>query len=350
MTTANAIKGCLPAQKSANPLVSILIPAFNAEKWIRQCIESALSQTYSPIEIIVVDDGSTDGTVQEVRRFGDRVKLIIGKHAGANASRNLLTRSAHGEWLQYLDADDYLLPNKVADHVHFLQNNDRIDVVYSPTIIRHEDTGTETPTMIEAPFDATVHFVRWTPFCTHGMLLRRSAVLDSGSWKEDQPVCQEHELVFGLICKGSHFGVWNQPGTVYRQHSENTVSKKDPLRTVRMRMEILDRFEKWLIDSGRITRVHRKEIYAARLDTARVAWVMDETYGEALASKALSSGRFWVNSRTGLPMGFQLWNCTVGFRAAQKLARFVRVARASRLVKVGAYPWRRHRAEVSARA
>jgi glycosyltransferase involved in cell wall biosynthesis len=307
-----------------NPLVSILIPAYNAEKWIRQSIQSALAQTYSAIEVVVVDDGSTDGTVAEVRKFGDRVKLVESRHSGANASRNLLTQLARGEWLQYLDADDYLLPNKVADQIHYLSRHDwKVDVVYSPTILRQEITCAEAATTIEPPYDVTLQFVRWISFCTHGMLLRRTAVLDAGGWREDQGVCQEHELVFRLITSNKQFGVWNQPGSVYRYHSSNTVSRNNPLRTMQVRMDILDRFEQWLSSNRRMTALHRREIYAARLDTARIAWGIDESQGELLARKASSSGHYWTR-KPALPLSFQALNRIVGFRAAQKLARFHR--------------------------
>jgi glycosyltransferase involved in cell wall biosynthesis len=350
MTTANPLLGCFPSPKTENPLVSVLIPAYNAEKWISQSIESALAQTYSPIEVIVVDDGSTDGTLNEIRKFGDRVRLIPGGHAGANFSRNLLTQAAQGEWLQYLDADDYLLPNKIADQMRFKRNHESLDVIYSPTIIRREDTRMETATTIEAPNDATVHFVRWIPFCTHGMLLRRSAVLQAGSWKEDQLVCQEHELVFRLISNGCRFGLWNQPGTVYRYHCKNTVSTANPLRTMQVRMNILDRFEQWLLDTGLMTRVHRAEIYAARLDTARVAWVIDAAYGEQLARKAFGTGHYWLLHRAALPLGFQLLCRIAGFRATQRLARFVRTAGVPKLIRVPVEVLRGRRSEIGARA
>src|SRR4051812_11431339 len=68
----------------ANPLVSILIPCYNAEPWIRHCIESALAQTYAPTEVIVADDGSTDGSVSIIESFGPQVRLERLNHGGAN--------------------------------------------------------------------------------------------------------------------------------------------------------------------------------------------------------------------------------------------------------------------------
>src|ERR1700712_4546869 len=93
---------------SSNPaMVSILIPAFNAGPWIRQCVDSALEQTYPAKEVLVVDDGSTDDTLDVLHSYGTRVQVVTGQHAGGNAARNKLLNLAKGEWLQYLDADDY---------------------------------------------------------------------------------------------------------------------------------------------------------------------------------------------------------------------------------------------------
>ena len=92
-------------------LVSILIPCYNAERWIAQAIESALAQTWSEKEVIVVDDGSTDHSLEVIRQFDGRISWETGLNRGGNAARNRLLELARGEWLQYLDADDYLRPS-----------------------------------------------------------------------------------------------------------------------------------------------------------------------------------------------------------------------------------------------
>jgi glycosyltransferase involved in cell wall biosynthesis len=97
-------------------LVSILIPAYNAEKWIRDCISSAKAQTWPRKEIIVVvDDGSTDGTLSVVKRFeSSGVKVVSQANRGASAARNNALSLARGEYIQWLDADDLLAPDKIA--------------------------------------------------------------------------------------------------------------------------------------------------------------------------------------------------------------------------------------------
>ncbi len=98
----------------SQPLVSILIPAFNAERWIGETLESALAQTWPRKEILVVDDGSTDGTVEVVGRFERRgVRLVCQGRRGPSAAQNEAYRQAQGDFLQRLDADDLLSPDKI---------------------------------------------------------------------------------------------------------------------------------------------------------------------------------------------------------------------------------------------
>jgi len=97
------------------PLVSILIPAFNAERWIAHAIRSALAQTWSRKEIIVVDDGSTDGTLSVAQEFAsNEVAIVSQSNEGASAARNKAFSLCKGSFIQWLDADDLLAPDKIA--------------------------------------------------------------------------------------------------------------------------------------------------------------------------------------------------------------------------------------------
>src|SRR5262245_29150699 len=96
-----------------DPLVSILIPCYNCVDYVDQCIRSALDQTYSNVEVIVVDDGSIDGSKSVIESYGNLISAEFSFNRGPNAARNRLLQHASGSWLQYLDADDYLLPDKV---------------------------------------------------------------------------------------------------------------------------------------------------------------------------------------------------------------------------------------------
>jgi glycosyltransferase involved in cell wall biosynthesis len=100
-------------------LVSILIPAYNKERWIAQTVESAIAQTWPSKEIIIIDDGSTDQTLSIARRYeGASVKVVAQENAGACVSRNRLVDLAQGKYIQFLDADDLLHPQKIELQMH----------------------------------------------------------------------------------------------------------------------------------------------------------------------------------------------------------------------------------------
>jgi glycosyltransferase involved in cell wall biosynthesis len=93
--------------------VSVVIPAYDAESFIEETVDSALAQTHSNVEVIVVDDGSTDGTLDRLARFGHRVIVYSQSNAGVSAARNAGVLRATGAWIAFLDADDVWLPNKL---------------------------------------------------------------------------------------------------------------------------------------------------------------------------------------------------------------------------------------------
>src|SRR6478736_5222717 len=100
------------------PLVSILIPAYNAERWISDTIQSALKQTWPRKEIIVVDDGSRDQTLRVARHFASKnVSVVTQENQSASAARNRALELCQGDYIQWLDADDLLSPDKVAKQV-----------------------------------------------------------------------------------------------------------------------------------------------------------------------------------------------------------------------------------------
>jgi len=109
-----------------NPLVSIIIPAYNSEKYIAETIESALAQTWSNKEIIVINDGSADGTAAVLNRFCDKITIeMMTQNKGAAAARNRGLEIASGDYIQFLDADDLLSPDKITQQVTLLENKPR---------------------------------------------------------------------------------------------------------------------------------------------------------------------------------------------------------------------------------
>ena len=104
-----------------SPLVSILIPAYNSQEWIKETIESALAQTWTSKEVIVVDDGSTDQTLEIARRYASKhVRVVTQPNQGAAVARNTAFSLAQGDYIQWLDADDVLDPYKVENQARMV--------------------------------------------------------------------------------------------------------------------------------------------------------------------------------------------------------------------------------------
>jgi hypothetical protein len=304
------------------PLVSILIPCYNAQTWVRQSVESALGQTYPNKEVIVVDDGSTDGSLDVLRSFGDAIQLETGPNRGGNVARNRLLALSQGKWLSYLDADDYLLPDKVQRQIELVFSRGDLDIVYSPIIYRVEATGEELHFTIEDKEDAIANYLGWSAFSTNSLLWRRAAVAEAGGWRESQKVCQEHELLSRLIIGGCRFALSDVCSTIYRFHGNQTVSNRSSETTTRQRMMLTDRLADYLHTTGQLTDKRRSAIARARLESARSMYRVDRPYARDLMRKALRAGP--IGPTPAAPRSYRLALALLGFDGAEILARFKR--------------------------
>ncbi|MEH1768284.1 glycosyltransferase [Nostoc sp.] len=116
------------------PKISVIIPAYNSENTIRQTIQSVLNQTFTNLELIVINDGSQDSTLEVVRQFQDsRIKVFSYANAGGNVSRNRGLKHAVGEFVSFLDADDLWTPDKLRSQLKALQGNVTAKVAYGWT-------------------------------------------------------------------------------------------------------------------------------------------------------------------------------------------------------------------------
>jgi glycosyltransferase involved in cell wall biosynthesis len=114
----------------AEPLVSVVIPVRDGASFVSDAIDSVLAQTYRPLEIIVVDDGSTDDTGDVLARFGDAVRAIRQTPAGAAVARNRGVREARGDYIAFLDADDLWVPDKLQMQMAVLTASPEVDGVF----------------------------------------------------------------------------------------------------------------------------------------------------------------------------------------------------------------------------
>jgi glycosyltransferase involved in cell wall biosynthesis len=307
-------------------LVSIVIPCYNAERWLAQAVESALGQTWPEKEVIVVDDGSTDGSLEVIKRYGDRIRWETGPNRGGNGARNRLLELAGGEWLQYLDADDYLLPDKVVKQMGFLASHDETDVVFGPITLEHwtESGARRELTRIPEPHDPWVLLARWYLPQTGSPLWRKQAILDVGGWKPNQPCCQEHELYLRLLMAGKRFAHCSENGAVYRQWGEDTLCKHDTPEVHRHRLEIEQRAEEFLRMQNELTADRLWAINQARFEIARMVWLYDPDFAAEIVEAIRHSQPGFVPGGAAARLHYRLLYRTLGFRVVERLAEWKR--------------------------
>jgi glycosyltransferase involved in cell wall biosynthesis len=308
-------------------LVSILIPCHNAGRWVGQAIESALRQTWAHKEVRVVDDGSTDDSLAVIQSFRERVHWETGPNQGATTTRNRLLELARGDWLQYLDADDYLLPEKVKVQMEFLSSRENADVLFSPITLEHTMSQRIQREIqpIPEPHDPWVLLARWYLPQTGSALWRRRALIDIGGWKNGQPCCQEHELYLRLLMADKRFVYCPHPGAVYRQWSDQTLSKKNVSEVHLQRLEIERRAETFLRTRNELTSQRQAAINQARFETARSAWQYDPAFAMNVMAQVLESQPgFTPETCSAAPAHYRLALRILGFRATETLADIAR--------------------------
>ena len=214
------------------PLVSVIIPAYNAEKWIAQSVASAIRQTWKNIEIIVVDDGSSDGTAEIASSTRDvRVTLVSQKNAGAAAARNRGLREARGDFIQYLDADDLLGEDKLELQLNALNTSPLRSIASCPWLrFVHDQAAAELhPEPVWAvpnPIDWLVGSLDGGGMMQPGAWLTPRAVADTaGPWNESLTLHDDGEY-FTRVLLASSRNVFVPEARVYYRDVEDSLSRR----------------------------------------------------------------------------------------------------------------------------
>ena len=233
-------------------LVSVIIPCFNAERWIAETIDSCLKQTYPHIEIIVIDDCSTDNSVEIIKSYGDKIIWErLPENKGGCYARNRGFALSKGEYIQFLDADDFILPKKIERQINFLEETGA-DVVYGDWRFQgHQSNGVIFLEQIEKPgeqADILESLIKnwWTAVAS--LFYRRTAVEKSGGWDEDFLAAQDRDFLISVVMAGAK--VVYQPGcySIYRRYGNVTVSTRSKLSWVENHYKVLQKVEKKLFE------------------------------------------------------------------------------------------------------
>ena len=229
------------SEKNGKALVSVITPFLNAEQFLQESIESVVAQTYDNWELLLVDDGSTDGSAEIALRYAtqypDKVRYLThegNRNNGSSASRNLGVHQARGAYVGFLDADDVYLPDKLKHQVSILESHSEVSMIYGATQYWHSWTGSsedvkrdwvwnnfgvEPDVVVKPPKLLKVFLGTYLTIpCTCSLLVRRDAVRRVGGFEESFRYIYTDQVFYAKLCLNEPVyvssGLWDK----YRQH------------------------------------------------------------------------------------------------------------------------------------
>lgn len=220
-------------EKTGLKTVSVCIPAYNCEKYVDEAIQSVLAQSYPDIEIVVVDDGSTDGTLNVIRGIDDRrIKSIASTNKGASAARNLAYQNSTGQYIIFFDADDLLPPDFIARQVNMINGRNDVIVLSGWGRFYNDDPGTfkkeEIPYQeIQLADWVNIYWYQGAPMTAPGRsLIPRQLVDKAGLWNEELSLNDDMEFYTRLFVKAQTILICNDALLHYRSGINGLSSHK----------------------------------------------------------------------------------------------------------------------------
>ncbi|MFZ5823279.1 MAG: glycosyltransferase [Bacillota bacterium] len=211
--------------------VTILIPTYNHQRYLAEAVESALHQTYTDREVVVVDDGSTDRTPEILARYGRAIRVIRTENGGTPSALNTGIGAARGEWIAWLSSDDAFLPDKLARQLALAAEQPALSVIYTDWYVV-DGAGRVTDQLGTPPYRTRRQLIRglFAGCVINGSttLVRREALDRIGRF--DERLKQAHDWDLWLrLARDHEFGHVRAPLVRYRWHGENMSAGPDAL-------------------------------------------------------------------------------------------------------------------------
>jgi len=195
MTSDNIMYPVITPERRLVGRVSLIIPCYNGERFVREAVDCALGQSWPSVEVVVVNDGSTDRTTEILREYDDRIRVVTQANRGLPAARNSGIRSSRGEFLCFLDADDYLSPQFAQAMAEALISSGAAVAYCGWQNIGARDRGNEP--YVPPDYEATNKlecFLRSTPWPVHAAMVRADVLRETGGFNEGLPTCEDYEF------------------------------------------------------------------------------------------------------------------------------------------------------------
>lgn len=247
-------RAVVTSERSSSPAVavSVIVPVYNREKLIADTLESLLSQRFDGFEVIVVDDGSTDGTADIVKTFSDRerrIRYVPQENAGPGAARNRGIGEACGAWIAFLDSDDLWEPDKLSNFATVVEANPRIDFLHTNWQALYLD-GTRSKPRDTKNFDALsskTHLLSSFSLKTSTIMLRRD-LLDriGGYFYTDSPLYEDFHLFWRAVMEASAIGYVQSCDTVVVQTKNSLGRSLTPETNTKAKIFAMDRVRRWI--------------------------------------------------------------------------------------------------------
>lgn len=215
-------------------LISVVIPTYNRKEKTLRAINSVLGQEVKNLEIVVVDDGSTDGTLEFLQSQNLPIKIILKENGGVSSARNAGIKNSTGNYVAFLDSDDVWLSGKLKKQIEFFQNNPDVTLVYTDQFLNIDGRNLEqTRFQRSAPNRKMLlpGFVDYTPIHTSTVLIKKEAFDKVGVFSEELSVHEDSEL-WNRISDYGDFGYVEEPLSIYYSESgaEHITSAKNKIK------------------------------------------------------------------------------------------------------------------------
>jgi glycosyltransferase involved in cell wall biosynthesis len=258
--------------QTLRPTVSVVIPAYNAARFLPEAIESVLQQSYRDFEIVVVDDGSTDSTEAVLRSYRDRLTYFRQTNRGAAGARNQGIKLARGRYVAFLDADDRWMPGKLAEQVAVLNSDSGVGLVCSDVEVVSE-AGDPLPSFLADKQNASGNvfnlLLRSSFILTSSVLVRRKCVLEVGLFDESLPVSEDLDLWLRIAYR---WKVQVLPHTTVIRRKHREALSSDPSRFTVCRVKVLS---KLLANVGDLSPDSRTNLYR---ELSKAHWNLGNHY------------------------------------------------------------------------
>lgn len=210
-------------------LVSVVIPNYNYARFVGAAVESALSQTHREIEVIVVDNGSTDNSLEVLRKFGDRIRLVPQENRGQSGARNRGIAESKGEWIAFCDADDAWLPEKIERQLR-AASRPEVGLVYTGFKLTNEMLQPQSEVRPHRRGNLLSHFADGKatviPAGESCVMIRRKCFDEVGLFDPELSISAGFDL-YRRVCQRFEVEVVEDCLTLYRQHGSNTSRRLD---------------------------------------------------------------------------------------------------------------------------